>query len=75
MPTAAAVPIAVEMSAALTASTSVFFTDSSVSESRNSSSYQWNEKPEKTDRLLASLKEKTRRIRIGAKRKSMMSPV
>ena len=75
MPTAAAVPMTVEMSAALTARISVFFTAPRVSESRKSSSYQCSEKPEKTDRLLASLKEKTSRIAIGAKRKSMTSPV
>jgi histone H3/H4 len=33
------------------------------------------EKPEKTERLLASLKEKTSKIAMGAKRKIIMSAV
>jgi hypothetical protein len=33
------------------------------------------EKPEKTERLLASLKEKTSRIAMGAKRKIIMRAV
>ena len=57
----------VEISAAETASTSVLRTAPSVSESRNSSRYQWKEKPEKTERLFDSLKEKTSRIAMGAK--------
>ena len=75
MPTAAAVPMAVEISAAETASTRVLRTALSVSASRKSSRYQWSEKPEKTDRLLASLKEKTSKMAIGAKRKTITSAV
>ena len=75
MPTAAAVPITVEISAAETARISVLRTAPSVSESRSSSVYQCREKPENTERLFDWLKEKTSRIAMGAKRKSMTRPV
>ena len=75
MPTAAAVPMTVEMSAADTARIRVLATALRVSESRNSSRYHLREKPEKTERLFASLKEKTSRIAMGAKRKIIMSAV
>ena len=54
MPTAAAVPMTVAMSEALTARISVLRTAFSVSPSRNSSRYHLREKPENTERLLAS---------------------
>ena len=75
MPTAAAVPMTVEMTEAETARISVLPTALSVSESRKSSRYHLREKPEKTERLLASLKEKTSRIAMGAKRKIIMRAV
>jgi hypothetical protein len=65
----------VEMMEALTARISVFFTELRVSESRKSSRYQCIEKEENTLRLLEELKEKTRRIAIGAKRKRRISAV
>ena len=68
MPTAAAVPMMVEMAEAKQANTSVFFTEASVAPSRKSSSYHFSEKPEKTERLLVSLKEKISRMAMGAKR-------
>ena len=75
MPTAAAVPMTVEISAAATARISVLRTALRVSVSRKSSRYHLREKPEKTERLLASLKEKTSKIAMGAKRKIIMSAV
>ena len=75
MPTAAAVPIAVETSDAITARMSVFLSALSVSASRNSSWYHLNEKPENTDRLFASLNENTSRIAIGANRNTKMRAV
>ena len=75
MPTAAAVPMTVEISAAATARISVLRTALRVSVSRKSSRYHLREKPEKTERLLASLKEKTSKIAMGAKRKSMIRAV
>ena len=75
MPTAAAVPITVAMTAEEQARMRVFFSDRRVSPSRKSSRYHFREKPEKTERLLASLKEKTRRMMMGAKRKRKMSAV
>ena len=75
MPTAAAVPIIVEITAALSARISVLRTAPRVSLSRNSSRYQCSENSEKTLRLLESLKEKTNRIAIGAKRKTITNPV
>ena len=75
MPTAAAVPITVEMAEAQQASSRVFFTAFRVSESRSSSLYQYREKPENTERLLDSLKENTSKMAMGAKRKSIISAV
>ena len=75
MPTAAAVPMTVAMSEALTARISVLRTAFSVSPSRNSSRYHLREKPENTERLLASLKENTSRMAMGAKRKKKISTV
>ena len=65
----------VEMAAAQKASSRVFFTAFSVSESRISSLYQYREKLENTERLLDSLKENTSKMAMGAKRKSMISAV
>ena len=75
MPTAAAVPMMVEITDAHTARISVFFSAPSVSLSRNSSRYHLKEKSEKTDRLFASLNENTSKIAIGANRKRKMSTV
>ena len=75
IPTAAAVPITVEIRDALNARIRVLRTERSVSVSLNNSLYQLREKPEKTDRLLLTLKEKTNRIAIGANRKIMISAV
>ena len=72
MPTAAKVPSSVEIAVADAARTSVFFSAASVLRSRKSSTYHFTEKSEKTERLLASLKEKTSRTAIGAKRKQKM---
>ena len=72
MPTAAKVPITVEITVADAARTSVFFTDSKVFLSRSNSSYHFQEKPEKTDRLLLSLKEKIRSTTIGANKNPKM---
>ena len=71
IPTAAAVPRMVE----ITARIRVFRTLRSVSVSLNSSLYQLREKPENTDRLLLALKENTSRMAMGAKRKIMMRAV
>ena len=75
MPTAAAVPMAVEMIEAVTASTSVFCSARSVSSSLNSSRYHLTEKSENTLRLFVALKLNTSRIAIGAKRNRKMSAV
>ena len=75
MPTAAAVPMTVETAAAEKARSTVFFTAFSVSASRKSSLYQYREKFENTERLFASLKEKTSRMAMGAKRNSMIKAV
>ena len=75
MPTAAAVPITVEMRAAHTASTRGFFKAPRVLVSWKSSLYQYREKPENTDRLLPLLKENTSRMMIGAKRKRKIRAV
>ena len=75
MPTAAAVPMTVETTDALSARISVFRTAPSVSASFISSRYQLREKPEKTERLLASLNEKNSSIAIGANRKIIMRAV
>ena len=61
--------------AAHRASTRVFRRASRVLESWKSSLYQYREKPEKTDRLLPLLKEKTRRMAMGAKRKRKIMAV
>ena len=75
IPTEAAVPRTVERMAAHRASTRVFRRASRVLESWKSSLYQYREKPEKTDRLLPLLKEKTRRMAMGAKRKRKIMAV
>ena len=62
-------PITVEIAVAESAKITVFLTASSVFRSLNSSSYHLNEKLENTERLFASLKEKTSKMAIGAKRK------
>ena len=74
-PTAAAVPMTVAITEADTATTRVFWTDFRVSLSRKSSAYHLRLKPEKTDRLLASLKENTSRMTMGAKRKKKIRAV
>ena len=53
----------------------VLRTDSKVFLSLKSSSYHFNENPENTDKLFASLKEKTNNTKIGAKRNAKISPL
>ena len=65
----------VETREALIARITVFLTAPSVSASFRSSRYQLSEKPEKTDRLLASLNEKNSKIAMGAKRNIMIRAV
>ena len=69
MPTAAAVPMMVESSAAHRARIRVLRRAPRVSSSWKSSLYQYREKPSSTDRLLPLLKENTSMIRMGANRK------
>ncbi len=75
MPTAAAVPMAVAITEEEQARIRVFFRDSRVSPSRNSSRYHFSEKPENTDRLLVSLKENRSRMAMGANRKRKIRAV
>ena len=75
MPTAAAVPMTVEMIEALKARIRVFFRLIRVSPSFSSSRYHLKEKPENTDRLLLALKENTSRMTMGANRKAKISAV
>ena len=66
MPTAAAVPSTVAITAESTARIRVFLTAVTVSLDENSSRYQRRENPENTDVLLDSLKEKNTITRSGA---------
>ena len=75
MPTAAAVPITVEITVALAASTRVFRRASRVFRSLSNSRYHFREKPENTERLLASLKENTSSTAMGAKRMANTMPL
>ena len=75
MPTAAAVPMTVDTTAAHSASTSVFRTAPSVSRVAEKLLYQFSEKPENTERLFASLKENTSSIAMGAKRNIIIRAV
>jgi len=75
IPTAPRVPITVETAVAEAARSSVFFTDSRVLRSANSSSYHLRENPENTERLLPSLKEKISSTTMGAKRKTKIMPL
>ena len=61
----ATVPISVAVTAELTAKIKVFFKAANVSALRNSSSYQYSEKPVKTPVLLVLLKENSIRTRMG----------
>ena len=65
----------VEMAAELAARIRVFFRAVRVTSSRSSSRYHLKEKPENTERLLASLKENTSKMRIGANRNAKISAV
>ena len=75
MPTEAAVPMTVEIAIADTARSRVLRTLCRVASSRSSSRYHFKEKPENTLRLLASLKENTKRMAMGANRKMKMIAV
>ena len=69
MPTAAAVPMMVESSAAHRARIRVLRRAPRVSSSWKSSLYQYRENPSSTERLLPLLKENTSMMRMGANRK------
>ena len=65
----------VEMPMADKARITEFFSVPKVMESPKSSRYHFTEKPLKTERLLDSLKEKTSRMMMGAKRKRKIRAV
>ena len=69
MPTAAAVPMAVDTTAAQSARMRVFLRELRVTLSLNSSAYHLREAPSMTERLFAPLKENTMSMAMGAKRK------
>lgn len=73
IPSAAAVPRMVEITAEQTATRSVTFIAWIISASRNSSWYQRREKPVHTERLFVLLNEKAMRRKIGAYIKRKMS--
>ena len=75
MPTAAAVPMIVEITVAEAARTKVLRTASRVLRSFSSSRYHFREKPENTERLFASLKENTSSTRMGANRIANTMPL
>ena len=75
MPTAAAVPITVEIAVAEAARIRVLRRASRVLRSFSSSRYHFREKPENTERLFDSLKENTSSTRIGANRMANTMPV